>query len=316
MGAVNPKSRNGANNFPKVAILMATYNGAPWLLEQIDSILTQVNVDVTLYISDDCSTDGTWKILCDLAAKDSRIILLPCNQKFGNAGKNFYRLINDVSLENYHYIAFSDQDDIWRPSKLSRHAGLIEQLGVEAVSSNVTAFWDNGREKLIKKSQAARPLDYIFEAAGPGCTYLMTSKLVCKTKEVLNTPICETSQVSLHDWLSYAICRSMGWGWHVDHEPSVLYRQHATNLLGANSGIKPKLARLKKLNDGWYRNQIMRVAGICLHIREDAAYRAIHTCLSNSTYLNRLRILRFVPLARRKLSDRVILFGIVLLGIF
>ncbi|MDC9128625.1 hypothetical protein CG706_25805 [Escherichia coli] len=44
-------------NKPKVAVLLATYNGECWISAQIDSILAQRDVDVTIYISDDCSTD-------------------------------------------------------------------------------------------------------------------------------------------------------------------------------------------------------------------------------------------------------------------
>ena len=47
----------------KVAILMSTYNGEKYLREQIDSILFQKGVEVTLYIRDDGSSDGTIDIV-------------------------------------------------------------------------------------------------------------------------------------------------------------------------------------------------------------------------------------------------------------
>jgi rhamnosyltransferase len=47
----------------RVAVLMATYNGEVWLQEQIDSILEQKDVDVTLFVSDDSSADGTYHFL-------------------------------------------------------------------------------------------------------------------------------------------------------------------------------------------------------------------------------------------------------------
>lgn len=295
---------------------MATYNGAPWLTEQIESILNQRDVDVTLYVSDDCSTDSTWSILTTLEREDRRIVLLPNNQKFGNAGKNFYRLLNEVNIESYDYIAFSDQDDIWQPSKLITHANLMCKLEVDAVSSNVTAFWENGKTKLIEKSQPLNSLDYLFEAAGPGCTYLMTPRLIYKIKGILNNPSTPALAVSLHDWLSYAVCRSMGWNWHIDYESSVFYRQHATNFLGANSGVKPKLARLKKLNSGWYRNEVLKVTEVCLYLNRRSEYLNIHHILSSPKYLKRLRILLYISQSRRRSLDRLILLGSALIGIF
>ncbi|HBN14018.1 MAG TPA: glycosyl transferase, partial [Pseudohongiella sp.] len=43
----------------RVAVLLAAYNGMQWLPEQLDSILSQVGVDVTVYVSTDRSSDGT-----------------------------------------------------------------------------------------------------------------------------------------------------------------------------------------------------------------------------------------------------------------
>jgi rhamnosyltransferase len=310
------ESQSDEVGLPKIAVLMATYNGAPWLTEQIESILHQLDVDVTLYVSDDCSTDLTWSILTTLEKEDRRIVLLSNDQKFGNAGKNFYRLIKDVDIENYDYIAFSDQDDIWLPSKLISHVNLVRKLEVDAVSSNVTAFWEDGREELIEKSQPLRRWDYLFEAAGPGCTYLMTPRLVDKVRSILRNLSTPALAVSLHDWLSYAVCRSMGWGWHIDYEPSVFYRQHATNLLGANSGLKSKLARLKKLNNGWYRNEVLKVTEVCQHLNRQSEYLNIHHFLSSENYLNRLRIIGYISQSRRRPLDRLMLLASILIGMF
>ena len=56
---------------------MATHNGIQWLGEQIESILNQINVNVTIFISDDNSYDGTFDYLSALAKKNRHVILLP-----------------------------------------------------------------------------------------------------------------------------------------------------------------------------------------------------------------------------------------------
>lgn len=98
--------------------MMATYNGQDFLMDQIQSILKQKNVDVTLRICDDCSTDGTFKLEQDLAAKYPNIIPTQ-NQKNLGVSDNFLQMLFEAEADGYDYYAFSDQDDVWLPRKLS-----------------------------------------------------------------------------------------------------------------------------------------------------------------------------------------------------
>lgn len=67
-----------------VSILLASYNGAPYIAAQIDSILQQTFRDFMLYIRDDCSNDGTWEIVQAYAAKEpDRIVALQNEENSG-----------------------------------------------------------------------------------------------------------------------------------------------------------------------------------------------------------------------------------------
>ena len=79
--------------------------------------------------------------------------------------------------------------------------------------------------------------------------------LVTKVREQLMDEHSPASNVVLHDWLTYAICRAYGHKWIIDSKPSIQYRQHQNNVIGANSGLKAKWARLIKLKQGWYRTE-------------------------------------------------------------
>lgn len=300
----------------KVAVLMATFNGEKWIQEQVESILRQENVHLTLFVSDDCSVDCTVAILNEISKRDDRVVLLPIGRKFGSAGKNFYRLLCDVDVEDFDYIAFADQDDTWSPGKLERHIELIRQFSYEAVSSNVTAFWENGKIKLIDKSQPLRTFDYLFEAAGPGCTYVMSKRLSLLVRALLRDPASSAQDVALHDWLSYAVCRAMRWEWYIDPEPSVLYRQHSANVLGASSGFWAKVNRFRKLKDGWYRTQVKTVLQVCNFLIKDPDYMRIACALHSHSYCERLRLIKYLSSFRRKLSDRLSLGLAICFGIF
>ena len=106
------------NKLFRVAILLATYNGVKYIEKQIESIINQIEIDWTLYISDDNSTDGTLEYLLELKNNhyiNSKIILLKGPQK-GHCS-NFLSLI-DRCKGDFEYYSFCDQDDYWKPNKL------------------------------------------------------------------------------------------------------------------------------------------------------------------------------------------------------
>ena len=110
---------------PLVTVLLATHNGARFLDEQLDTILGQEGVDVRIVALDDASTDGTPELLAARAAADDRITVLPAQGRSGGAAPNFYRLIRSLDLSSAGLVAFADQDDVWLPTKLARHAAMI-----------------------------------------------------------------------------------------------------------------------------------------------------------------------------------------------
>jgi len=304
-----------AKQNPKVAVLMATYNGKQWLAVQIASILQQEGVDLTLFVSDDSSTDGTIEYIRQLADSDSRVLVLPKTERMGSAGTNFYRLIRKVDVSEFDYVAFADQDDIWHANKLSSHVDLIRANDAEAVSSNVMAFWPDGRQKLIVKSQPQRECDFLFESAGPGCTFLMTPWLVGRVKyQLINNEAAQ--EVTMHDWLTYAICRAYDKTWIVDPTPSIKYRQHQNNVIGANAGLRAVLARLKKINNGWYRHEVALISRVVASINPGIRFLKFEKIIQSRSVLDQFRLIAFVLEGRRKLIDRLVLILSVLLFIF
>ncbi len=240
-----------------IQVLLATYNGARWLDEQLQSILNQTCVSVEVLVCDDQSTDETPAILSAWAARDRRVRLLQSAQRFGNAADNFYHLLKHADTRRFAFIALADQDDIWDSDKLERHVDLLKAHAAAGVSSDVLAFWANGREHLIRKSQPQRLWDHLLEPPGPGCTFLMTSSLVQTCVHWLNKlPEIGFTPLPKHDWFIYLIARSSGRSWHIEARSSLRYRQHANNEVGANSGLRAIAKRLAVLFRGGYHSQV------------------------------------------------------------
>ena len=244
---------------PKVAVLLAGYNGMQWIEEQLSSILGQSAVDVTVHISIDPSTDGTEAWCAAYAVQHPCVVVLPAAGSFGGASRNFFRLIRDLDLDGYDFVAFADQDDVWHEDKLQRATRAIQTRQVDAYSSNVTAFWPNGRTHLLDKAQPQVSWDFLFEAAGPGCTYVLNKELAEALKASILANWQELQNVSLHDWYCYAFARSHGHRWYIDPAPSMDYRQHESNQVGANIGLSPLISRYKNIHNGWWFNQVQLI---------------------------------------------------------
>jgi len=243
---------------PRVAVLLAAWNGARWIDMQVQSILHQNDVSVDLYISVDQCTDDTHAMCIRFADQDSRVRVLPYGNSFSSACANFFRLIRDTQFSEYDYIALADQDDFWRPEKLQRAIQMLLENQASAYSSNVCAFWENGKRKELKKSYPQRRYDHFFESAGPGCTYVLTREACEIVKHTLQTSSPELiSKVELHDWFIYAVIRAKHFSWFIDDFVGVDYRQHTSNVFGANSGFRALLMRFKLVNNQWYRKQVL-----------------------------------------------------------
>jgi hypothetical protein len=90
---------------PKVAVALAAFNGASWLDEQIESILCQREVEVTIFVSSDSSTDGTEELLTVKSKAEPRLIVLPEAGPFGGAARSFFWLVCDLDLTGFAYLA-------------------------------------------------------------------------------------------------------------------------------------------------------------------------------------------------------------------
>lgn len=292
---------------PRIAVLLAAYNGVEWLSDQVESILGQQGVGVTLFISVDRSTDGTEEWCKKIQASHMNVHVLPCDLKFGGASRNFFRLLRDVHLEPYDAISLADQDDIWHLDKLARGFDLIQSQDFDAYSSNVLAFWPDGREMLVEKHQAQARYDYLFEAAGPGCTYLLSSKLALEFKSFLVDQWDNVQDVSLHDWLIYAYARSNGKRWFIDPKPTMRYRQHASNQFGVNAGLTAKKGRLNQVLSGWWLSQSLLIANLLGG--KDSAFVASWASLNTKALM---RLAGASWQCRRRLKDKIFFFVLCL----
>ena len=310
---------DAAPPLPRVTVLLATFNGERFLREQLDSILNQRGVDVAVIARDDRSSDDTLSILTERAAQDPRLTVLPSDVATGGSATNFYRLLTDIDLGAAGFIAFADQDDVWMPDKLARHASLLLDGVHDGVSSNVTSFSADGHRSLVRKDYPQRELDYLLESPGPGCSFLLSPRLAALVRERLREEDSKARLADFHDWLIYVVCRAAGWAWHIDSISSVDYRQHANNAMGANRGWRAATTRLRLLARPWHREQATLLCEVALEVASDALHTElveVHKDLSGRGASRRFSLFLRAPQLRRRPRDRAIIGTLIALGIW
>jgi len=291
----------------RVLVLLAAHNGMQWIAEQVESIRAQEGVEVSILASDDASTDGTHEYLSSAPG----VALLPGRGPYGSAGRNFFHLLSRADFSAHDFFAFADQDDIWYSWKLARAMDCLERESCEGYSANVTAFWEDGREALVDKSHPQRELDYLFEGPGPGCTFVMSTRLARQIQDVLRSNPGVRDDISLHDWFAYAWARSHGFAWFIDKQPVMRYRQHGANYLGANVGSIAAKKRVGQVKSGWYRGQVEAIARVC-----GADSREIVRKVLSKNWSGRLCLALHAGKFRRRYRDVLALAFISLMGWF
>jgi len=127
---------------PRVTVLMAVYNGERYLREAVESILGQTFSDFEFVIVDDGSTDRTWQVLTEYAARDPRIVLLQNSENLG-----LTRSLNKgLHAAQGEYIARQDADDISLPHRLEKQVAVLEEChDVVLVSANIDLMDADGQ---------------------------------------------------------------------------------------------------------------------------------------------------------------------------
>lgn len=223
----------------KIDILMATYNGEKYLVEQLDSIINQTYHNWNLLIRDDNSTDKTLEIIQNYHKKDKRIKILKDNK--GNLGivRNFEELLKSSESE---FIMFSDQDDIWVENKLDMYLKMIEKIKNKGfmIHSDAILFDKNKsnilKDTFISKKAINRGLENVF------FNYFVQGATILISKEIKNFILPFPKEVYLHDRYIHLISELFFERIFVN-KALIYYRQHGDNQIGAKNTIRELLLK-------------------------------------------------------------------------
>ncbi|MDA9865432.1 glycosyltransferase family 2 protein [bacterium] len=243
-----------------VCVLLALHNGARMLADQLNSLAAQSHRDWSLIISDDGSSDdwlGIATAFAETRAK-GRTWLISGPQK--GFAQNFLSL-SKAAGPFVPYVAFCDQDDVWMQAKLARAVARLQSLpaGRPALYCSRTMVCDSTLRAQRPSPLFRRPAGFsnaLVQNIGGGNTMVMNRAALDLVQDTLR----HATGIASHDWWVYQLVSGAGGLVIYDTEPSVLYRQHGENLIGANNSYLASAARLKGLLEG--RFQIWNDANI------------------------------------------------------
>lgn len=297
----------------RTAILLATLNGEDWIGEQLLSIIAQQYQDWHVFLRDDGSSDRTVAIAAAMMPASRLTILDPTGGATGSPAGNFFAALGQVALDEFDYVCFCDQDDIWAPDKLARAIACLASSGAAGYSCDLIAF-DNEKRTAwyIEKSQTLARWDYLFQGASAGCTYVLTREAGELVKKKTLPLMGAFPKARSHDWLTYAICRSHSLNWFMDRSAHIFYRQHSSNAFGGMPGVGGLLARLRLARAGWYREHVMWLRQF---LAGTPGEMAVLDAVERGDWRSRLTLVRQCSQFRRRASDARKLALLLALGL-
>lgn len=224
----------------KPAILLATYQGQRYLRAQLTSLRSQTSGEWKAFMHDDGSSDNTVSMLREFAMEDPSHFCVIDAPPTGGAKNNFLFLTSQVEAPYYLYC---DQDDVWLPHKIQRTTAAMLALEAEMGADRPCLVHTelrvvDGMLDMIcphlSEYQGIEPAQLtlarlLVQNTVTGCTMMINRTL----RDEMLRP-ADPQAIRMHDWWAALIAMRFG-GLRFLDEPSILYRQHGNNSVGAQS---------------------------------------------------------------------------------
>lgn len=223
---------------PKVSVCLASFNGEMYIIDQVYSILAQLESSDELVISDNGSTDNTIEIISKL--NDRRIRVVHC--EVPGVCNNFE---NAIASSTGDVLILSDQDDVWLPGRLevaltALQSSDLSLVNFKSVDANLNFIKINHRQP-----QMSLPMTLLVNGY-TGCCMAMN-------KVVLNAVLPFPKGLPMHDWWIAILCQIF-FDVKINSDAYILYRRHGSNLSSTGEvSAAPLLTRL------WLRLIMLRM---------------------------------------------------------
>ncbi len=298
----------------RVQVVISSYNGEKHIIRQIESIMAQTGVEVSVLVRDDGSSDQTVQVLKNYSTIHKNLSVI-AGQNIGWR-KSFLEALRNA--KNSDYYAFSDQDDVWVSDKLDKCIRLLEKENPEVPAMVHCNRYSCNEELEPFKNQSLKvpkPLDKknaLTQEFAQGCTIVMNEaakNLVTRIKPDKKAP---------HDFWTGLICYYFGRVYYLDERLiyHIRYDDSASFAGDIKGGQKNRLKKMFSGENVYYNpaNDLLRGYSDLL-TQDDIAFLRV-AAEARKSWKNRLRLVIDPKFRRVSVGGTILLKINVLLGNF
>jgi glycosyltransferase involved in cell wall biosynthesis len=227
-----------------IYILLSTYNGITYLDEFLESLQAQTYLSWKLIVRDDGSSDNSSNVVTQFFKDISQQLIILNDTKNIGAKESFDLLLNEaLQQKDCEYIMFADQDDVWKKDKIERTLSKMNSIEKEDSATPILVHTDlhvsdenlniinNSLWSHENNNPSKSTLNYLFfQNTATGCTMMINRELAS-----LAYPIAK--EAIMHDWWINMVASKFGKVAFID-TPTIFYRQHGANTIGAKGYSK------------------------------------------------------------------------------
>ncbi len=261
----------------RLDILMAVYNSADYIVDQLTSLINQTYPHFRVIIRDDCSSDQSTSLIENFISLYPEKFLLIKGKRNLGACHNFATLMRYARAP---YIMFCDADDVWLPTKIEESLTLM-QKNEKIYGDTVPLLVHTDLAVVDKQLQSLNRSFWAFSKIQP-CSANFLNRLLAQNvltgcTLLVNQPLLQLAmpipkRAIMHDWWIGLVASVFGRIDFID-KPTILYRQHGKNDVGAKNW--------KKLSTYWeYIKKFLSFSG-----RGDLRYRVMRTIHQASSFM-------------------------------
>lgn len=297
-----------------IEVIMSTFNGKQNVVRQLDSILEQKGVDVSVLIRDDGSTDGTLELLKQYCAAHNNVRVIPGK----NVGWRKSFLCGLELSEKADYYAYSDQDDVWLPNKLEKCVDILESEKSDEpsmVHCNRYSCDEELKPFEVQSMKIPKPMskkNALTQEYAQGCTIVMNAaarKLVTRIRP---------DDRAAHDFWTGLICYYFGEVYYLDERLiyHIRYNDSASFAGDIKGGQRNRFKQLIFGKGIYYNpaNDLLRGYDDLLTDEEKSFLRT--AMLARKSWRNRLKILFDTDFCRISFGGTLLFKLCILLGKF
>lgn len=276
-------------------VLVCTYNGEQYVVDQLRSILGQDPPPSRILISDDGSTDNTLHLIRELAQSTS----IPMDIIHGPGRGVIRNVLNALPQTSAPYVFLADQDDIWLPEKASLFcAQMNSDIEAHLIFSDAwvwhperdqrQSFWQKDD---LRPENAKNPALLMFHNTVQGASACISQDLIKK--------IQTDDRIVMHDWWIALLASALGRVSTIT-TPTLLYRQHSSNQLGSlrpESDEERTLAHRRKVATQILKQGFAFAEHYAEHLpmSHKMFFQAYQQALSSGWWLRLIFLCRFRP---------------------